>query len=228
MAIGRNKVKADGEGEGENEKLFVASEDEEEDDEEVGDDEYVVEAITNHMIDDETGELTFEVKWEGYEKKSDRTWEPEDNLQTASKILNDYLEKVGGRDHLFEEWEEKRAKAKSAKKRGRPRADTKEESANGSKRGRKRHPASTSPPASSSKSGSFKPPSGSWEDEVVEIDACEGHDGKITVFLTWEGGHRTQHPASQVYHRCPQKMLKFYESHLVFKRNSPADEEEEK
>jgi hypothetical protein len=27
------------------------------------------------------GEPRFQVKWEGYEKKSDRTWEPEDNLR---------------------------------------------------------------------------------------------------------------------------------------------------
>ena len=26
------------------------------------------------------GKPLFEVKWEGYEKKSDRTWEPEENL----------------------------------------------------------------------------------------------------------------------------------------------------
>ena len=26
------------------------------------------------------GNPLFEVKWEGYEKKSDRTWEPEENL----------------------------------------------------------------------------------------------------------------------------------------------------
>ena len=26
------------------------------------------------------GVLKFEVKWEGYEKKADRTWEPEENL----------------------------------------------------------------------------------------------------------------------------------------------------
>jgi chromobox protein 1 len=25
-------------------------------------------------------ELLYEVKWEGYEKKEDRTWEPESNL----------------------------------------------------------------------------------------------------------------------------------------------------
>lgn len=27
------------------------------------------------------GEPRFEVKWEGWDKKSDRTWETEDNLQ---------------------------------------------------------------------------------------------------------------------------------------------------
>lgn len=26
------------------------------------------------------GKPLFEVKWEGYDKKSDRTWEPEENL----------------------------------------------------------------------------------------------------------------------------------------------------
>ena len=34
----------------------------------------------DHLIDEASGELRFEVKWEGYEKKSDRTWEPEENL----------------------------------------------------------------------------------------------------------------------------------------------------
>jgi chromobox protein 1 len=32
------------------------------------------------LIATQTGELKFEVKWEGYEKASDRTWEPEENL----------------------------------------------------------------------------------------------------------------------------------------------------
>ena len=43
---------------------------------------YVVEKILSHMINNE-GEPLFEVKWEGYEKKSDRTWEPEENLRYA-------------------------------------------------------------------------------------------------------------------------------------------------
>lgn len=41
---------------------------------------FVVEKIVSHLVDEVSGELRFEVKWEGYEKKSDRTWEPEENL----------------------------------------------------------------------------------------------------------------------------------------------------
>jgi predicted DsbA family dithiol-disulfide isomerase len=42
---------------------------------------YVVEKILSHRWEKATQEFKFEVKWEGYEKKSDRTWEPEENLQ---------------------------------------------------------------------------------------------------------------------------------------------------
>ncbi len=66
---------------------------------------------------------------------------------------------------------------------------------------------SASPPASASKA-EFKPPTGSWEDEVVAIDACEGNEGTVVVYLTWKGGHKTQHPLAQVYKRCPQKVRK--------------------
>jgi chromobox protein 1 len=55
-----------------------------------------VEAITDHTFDEDVsliplfldyrilmafqGNIFFEVKWEGYEKKSERTLEPEENL----------------------------------------------------------------------------------------------------------------------------------------------------
>jgi chromobox protein 1 len=67
------------------------------------------------------------------------------------------------------------------------------------------HPASTTPPASLEKAA-FKPPTGSWEDDVEGIDACEGTDGNVMVFLQWASGHKTQHPLEQVYKRCPQKV----------------------
>lgn len=40
---------------------------------------YVVEKILKHDWNDD-GTLLFEVKWQGYEEASDRTWEPEENL----------------------------------------------------------------------------------------------------------------------------------------------------
>ena len=53
--------------------------DDDDDDEEEGDDEYVVEEIIDHQFY-EDGMLHYLVKWKGYEKKSDRTWEPTENL----------------------------------------------------------------------------------------------------------------------------------------------------
>ncbi|TVY18892.1 Chromo domain-containing protein 2 [Lachnellula arida] len=185
-----------------------AEAEEDEDDDEVGDDEFVVEKIVGHLVDEVSGELRFEVKWEGYDKKSDRTWEPEENLlETASEILKSYLESIGGKEKIMADYHEKKEEnvGKGGKKRARASTDAE---ANGSapKRGRKSkngvHPGSTTPPASSVE---FKPPTGNWEEQIVAIDACEGGEGAVIVYLTWKGGHKTQHPLSQVYKRCPQR-----------------------
>ncbi|KHJ31449.1 putative heterochromatin protein one protein [Erysiphe necator] len=210
------------------ESLMVEQQDDDKDDDELTEDEYVVEKILNHVVDEETGELRFEIKWEGYEKKSDRTWEPEENLESASKILNEYLASVGGKDLILADWAEKKALAQSSKKgkkRGRASGG---KTSNGQKRRKTSdsHPASTTPPVSA-KSARFKPPTGSWEEDVTAIDACEGTQGNILVFLTWKGGHKSQHPLHQVYKRCPQKMLQFYEAHLVFRKSDNDDDDDE-
>jgi chromobox protein 1 len=44
---------------------------------------YIVENILNHLVDDEDGTIKYEVKWAGFEKKADRTWEPEENLSDS-------------------------------------------------------------------------------------------------------------------------------------------------
>ncbi|QSZ35874.1 hypothetical protein DSL72_006996 [Monilinia vaccinii-corymbosi] len=186
---------------------------------EQGEDEYVVEKILNHAID-EKGVLIFQVKWEGYDKKSELTWEPEENLETAQDILNSYLELVGGRKNLMEQFNEKKAEAaekKQGKKRGRPSTGPATPQASGKKSRRNSHPSSTTPPASL-EPAQFKPPSGSWEDDVLTIEAMEGPNAEVVVYLTWKGGHKSQHPLHAVYKRCPQKMLSFYERHLVFKK----------
>ncbi|KAF4504787.1 hypothetical protein G6O67_008195 [Ophiocordyceps sinensis] len=175
-------------------------------------DEFIVEAIKKHMVD-EDGSLKFLVKWEGWEKKSDLTWEPEDNLmESASEVLQQYYKRLGGRDRIFEESE----KATRGKKRGRASGET---SVTATKRSRKNglHPAESSPPATSKK---WSPPAGSWEDEIESIDACEDEgSGRLVVYLIWKNGRKTKHDTSVIYKKCPQKMLQFYERHVKIIRD---------
>ncbi|KAG8170204.1 hypothetical protein KVR01_000949 [Diaporthe batatas] len=189
-------------------------EDEEED---LDEDEYVVEKIFSHYIADD-GEPRFEVKWEGYAKKSDRTWETEENLQeNAAEILHEYFKSVGGREQIFEQT----ASALKGRKRGRQ----SNSATPAEKRPRKNgntssHPADSTPPATARQAAEWKPPSGSWDEEVETVDMCQDEEnGTFIVYLTWKNGKKTQHPKEVVYRRCPQKMLRFYERHIRISRD---------
>ncbi|KAK7736524.1 hypothetical protein SLS53_006955 [Cytospora paraplurivora] len=193
----------------------AAGDDEEEEDneEDLEEDEYVVEKIFSHYIA-EDGEPRFEVKWEGYDKKSDRTWEPEENLQdNAAEALEEYFRSIGGREKIFEETNN----ALKGRKRGRQSksttpAETKRVRRNG-------HPQDTTPPASL-REREWKPPSGSWDEDVETVDMCQDEEnGTFIVYLTWKNGKKTQHPKEVVYRRCPQKMLRFYERHIRVSRD---------
>ncbi|KAI1208586.1 heterochromatin protein one [Annulohypoxylon truncatum] len=181
-------------------------EEDEEGGEDLDEDEFIVEKILSHAVEP-NGAFKFKVKWEGYEKKSDQTWEDDENLkENASDVLEEYLKSVGGREKILED-------AKTAlktKKRGRPASGT---PTNGAKRRRNGdHPDSATPPASGK---AWRVPVGSWEDEVESIDACHDENtGKLIVYLTWKNGQKTQHDTKVVYQRCPQKMLQFYERHV--------------
>lgn len=68
----------------------------------------------------------------------------------------------------------------------------------------------------------FKLPKGSWEDQVASIDTIEeALDDKGVmqrfVYVMWENGSKTRHQLQTVNEKCPQKMLRYYESHLVFR-----------
>ena len=125
-----------------------------------------------------------------------------DRRATAPDILNAYLAKVGSREEILEQWAEKKAASGKGKKRSRASAGAKETA---TKKSRKNGTttSSGSPPAGA---GHFRPPTGSWEDDVTAVDAAEGSEGKVSVFLTWKSGDKTQHPLAQVYKRCPQKV----------------------
>ncbi|KAK3998320.1 hypothetical protein QBC44DRAFT_314229 [Cladorrhinum sp. PSN332] len=194
-------------------------EEEEEEGSEDGDEEvFTVEKIMSHMIGAD-GEPLYEIKWEGYEKKSDRTWEPEDNLDNAKDILNEYLKSIGGREALFEQSKN----ALKGKKRGRQ-SNTPQTSGKRSRRGNG-HPTDSDTPVSV-ESVQWRPPPGSWENDIADLDACEDEEtGKLMVYLTWKNGKKTQHETPVIYQRCPQKMLQFYERHVrIIKRDPDADE----
>ncbi|RTE72182.1 hypothetical protein BHE90_013420 [Fusarium euwallaceae] len=180
-----------------------------EEDEDLEENEYVVEEVKKHIIDDD-GSLKFQVKWEGYNAVADMTWEPEENLQeSASETLQEYFAKIGGREKIFEETE----KAGKTKKRRRTTNGTPSttSTAKRSRRGAA-HPADTTPPTTAKK---WSPPAGSWEDEIETIDACEEEgSGKLVVYLIWKNGNKTKHDTQIIYKKCPQKMLQFYERHV--------------
>lgn len=124
-----------------------------------------------------------------------------------TSVLDEYYASHGGKEKILEETQ----RALKSKKRGRPQSDTPTST---TKRSRKNgdHPGNTSPPATA-KQVAWKPPAGSWEDQIVDLDACEDEEtGKLMVYLTWQDGHKTQHETSVIYKRCPQKVC-----HIAFK-----------
>lgn len=58
-------------------------------------------------------------------------------------------------------------------------------------------------------------PSGSWEDEVKNVDTLErGDDGKLFAFIMWNDGKRTRHFSEILKRKCPLRLIDFYEAHL--------------
>ncbi|KAI9876231.1 MAG: hypothetical protein M1830_006966 [Pleopsidium flavum] len=176
---------------------------------------YLVERIVDHQIID--GVLKYEVRWFGYNRKEDNSWEPEENLENAADILQEYFDRQGGKPTV---------PAKGAKKRGRQSqgADT-PDTAKKPKRGRLSQSAMTpKSPASSTaitKGSDWVPPKGSWEDKVQAVDTIESESGNLFVYLLWNDGVKSRHPIEKCYEKCPQSMLHFYEGHLVFKDRQP-------
>lgn len=72
------------------------------------------------------------------------------------------------------------------------------------------------------KTQKWEPPSGSWENLIMTIDTVEKDtkDGSLQVYLHWNDGRKSKHSAPTCYKKAPQKMLHFYEMHLVFKEGT--------
>ncbi|KAJ6436619.1 chromobox protein 1 [Purpureocillium lavendulum] len=149
--------------------------------------------------------LKFLVKWEGWEKESDMTWEPD------CSALEEYFDQVGGREKIWKESEITTSRKKIA--RG-PRS-------NFSTAGKTSNMPSTT-------AAEWTPPAGSWEDEIDSITGFDDENGgKLTVYLAWKNGKKTRHTTTVVHSKCPQKMLQWYEKHVVIIRGAGANLPEE-
>ncbi|KAL9040201.1 MAG: hypothetical protein Q9180_002059 [Flavoplaca navasiana] len=200
----------------------------EDEDEEEGDEEvYVVEKILAHHDNFEDKEMRYEIKWKGYEKKADRTWETEENLEGARDLLEAYWKSIGGKP--VPGTKEKPA----GKKRGRQSTGTIQPAAKKQKKpGRKSTSALEDPDATPEppkgyqdvNPDTWKPPpphDNAWENLVMNVDTIEKDDrGELWAFLVWneknedDRFNRSKAKLATCNKACPQKMLRFYEQHV--------------
>ncbi|KAJ5612488.1 hypothetical protein N7510_005682 [Penicillium lagena] len=208
---------------------------EQEDSEEDGEEEeglYVVEDILDHRF--VKGELELLVKWKGYEEPEDQTFEPEEGLlEGAHDIVAEYYKRIGGRP---------RPPPKPAKGPGRKRksmtdpkpAPSLESPLSPIKR-RKPSPKEEAEEAAKKEKGSeevglnWVSKAKNWENQVDSVDTIvrDPDTDTLFAFLKWTNGKQTKVSIQSCYENCPQKMLKFYESHLVFKDENKDENNDE-
>jgi chromobox protein 1 len=138
--------------------------------------------------------------------------------ESASEVLAEYLESIGGYERLLD------PVPGSIKGKKRGRASTGNPPVNGKRRKNGDHPADMEAPESA-RAAQWKPPQGSWEEHIATLDACMDEEAdKIMCFLTWKNGHKTQHDTSVLHLRAPLKVgirmpqtkLHIRDSHLAF------------
>ncbi|KAK3073437.1 hypothetical protein LTR53_005015 [Teratosphaeriaceae sp. CCFEE 6253] len=196
----------------------------EDDDEEEAEDEYRVEKILSHDFEKD-GTVKYEIKWFGYDADEDLTWEPLENLDGAKDILKTYHAKIGGPPE---------SPARSAKKGGKGKRtaseafkDSPAPASSSKKKGRKSNGTAEVPADPPTRIM----PLGSWDDHVLRvtsiveeiIPSAKGAKGgekekkELTGLLDWnDGGPKTQHKMKVLRQKVPQRLLDYYEQHLVF------------
>lgn len=175
----------------------------EDDDEE---DMYVVEKIVGHEFG-KGGKVLYQVKWKGYDKPEDQTLEPEENLETAKEVLDEYFKVVGGRPE------------KPTKKRKSMGAAASTPDRTPAKKARKSLGDSMNGTPEVEKAAPEWIPKGkNWDKEVQVVETIvRQDDNNLYALLHWNNGKKSKVSIQQCYEKCPQKMLQFYEQHLVFK-----------
>ncbi|KAI8648272.1 Chromo domain-containing protein [Fusarium keratoplasticum] len=180
---------------------------------------YIVETIKSHEfrknLTSYQGSLVFQVKWKGFESETDLTWEPEKNLTASGDtILKEYFDSIGGRPKPKTYQES--GKAANTKRR----AETSKDNSSTTHKRLRRTKAQVTDESLLATTEKWKPPLGSWEDEVEKIDGGEEDDnGKLIIYIIWKNGQETKHGAPVIYKKCPQKMLQFYEARIKIVKN---------
>ncbi len=145
------------------------------------------------------------------------------NREGAKDLLTEYYEKVGGKPKFAPKKStpgEKKRKAQSASSTP---AETK-----GTGRGRKKTKtdgdSEATPEVSSQRNGKedkWEPPKGSWDDEVMNIDALEELPNPNTgereryAFVVWNNGRKTHHQIRVIHQKAPQKVRTFLRQLLL-------------
>ncbi|KAL4804508.1 hypothetical protein BDV18DRAFT_143311 [Aspergillus unguis] len=187
------------------------SNDGDEDDEE----EYIVEKILGHSFKAD-GTLLLQVKWQGYDDPNDQTIEPEKNLDNAPEVLQEYFKTIGGRPEK---------PTKKRKSTGRPAKAAQEEKPEPKKRRKSRaNDEETATPEvrkeeqeKNTPAPNWVPKAKSWENEVKAVDTIVREGDGLVAYLHWKNDKKSKVSIETCYDKCPRKMLKFYEQHLVFK-----------
>ncbi|KAL8949037.1 MAG: hypothetical protein Q9222_004821 [Ikaeria aurantiellina] len=227
---------------------------EEEEDGEDGDEEtYVVEQIISHHDNFADEVMRYEIKWKGYPKKADRTWETEENLDPltnlplhlhrgAREILEAYWLSIGGKPLPSSSKPPK----SSIKKRGRQSTGSTapaEPAKKQQKRGRKSAASASAQDRDNDTTDadvgpvgytdvnpdSWKPPApndNAWDPLVMNVDTIEKDDKEqLWAYLVWNEKNddgrfnRSKAKLATCNKACPQRMLQFYEKHVVFTNN---------
>lgn len=123
----------------------------------------------------------FLIKWLGYNKPEDNTWEDEENCEGSHQLIATYWDSIGGKPTL------------SAAKPGRKRNISTPLSDRGTDRTKKRRQEtsedSTPVPASKAISiSAWRPPADleSWDEKVAAVETVEKTDnGMVLVYLLW-------------------------------------------
>uniref|UniRef100_A0A915BF05 Chromo domain-containing protein n=1 Tax=Parascaris univalens TaxID=6257 RepID=A0A915BF05_PARUN len=187
---------------------------------------YVVEKILKKRTHYKTGAVQYLIKWKGYDRKEDNTWEPAENCVSAPEAIKEFEERVmrkkraaserGGkrRRRLLQRYSEGTTSVKKS------RISAMEEDANGksnvekgsddevssSTRGRRR--------AGDADTGC----SMGEKREVKRIIALKRRhcDGELLALVCDENDTYRLERTSVLQKTCPQKLFDYYESLVVF------------